>query len=119
LWEWRLGACRRPTGWPNLDKGFQAWYRINRAAEVEDLLHAAGVVDVKVYTERATHQVVGAERWWQVMGGSGYRGTLSQLTPTELRAVPDEHLAELVDLIDEDGVLSLATPVNFGIGRVA
>jgi ubiquinone/menaquinone biosynthesis C-methylase UbiE len=103
---------------PDLYKGFQAWYRISTAADLAVLLTTAGATNVTVHTEHAVHLVSGVEGWWQVMWGSGYRGTLSQLTPTELAAVHEEHMQEIQPLVDGDGRLALAVPVHFGVAQV-
>jgi len=103
---------------PDLYKGFQAWYRISTAADLAVLLTTAGATNVTVHTEHAVHLVSGVEGWWQVMWGSGYRGTLSQLTPTELTAVHEEHMQEIQPLVDGDGRLALAVPVHFGVAQV-
>jgi ubiquinone/menaquinone biosynthesis C-methylase UbiE len=103
---------------PDLYTGPPPWYRINSADALAAVLRRAGATNIAVRTERASHVVVGADGWWQVMWGSGYRGTLSRLTPDELHAVRAEHLREIQPLVAPNGDLSLSSPVHFGIATV-
>jgi hypothetical protein len=45
-----------------------------------------------------------AEEWWQIVWNSGFRGPVSQLSPEQLENFKREHLAEVGQLMTEQGI---------------
>jgi len=69
---------------PELYKGFNPWDRISDETSLRQLLIEAGAAKVEVQAETNSHQIPSPEAWWAAVLGSGYRGTIEQLT-TEQR----------------------------------
>jgi ubiquinone/menaquinone biosynthesis C-methylase UbiE len=82
---------------PDLYKGFNPWDRISDQASLLKILSEAGVESRKVIAERRVHPVGSAEDWWTIVLGSGYRGTIEQLTRPELDRVKDANLSFIRD----------------------
>ncbi|MCI0404224.1 MAG: methyltransferase domain-containing protein [Acidobacteria bacterium] len=72
---------------PELDKGFNPWDRVSDAASVRALLSAGGVERADIATERNHHPIPSPDAWWFAVLGSGYRGTIDQLTAHERERV--------------------------------
>jgi ubiquinone/menaquinone biosynthesis C-methylase UbiE len=68
---------------PDLYKGFSAWSRLAEPVAVEGLFAQAGIEAVEVTPEDYEQPIESAEDWWNIVMGSGYRGTVDQLTPPE------------------------------------
>jgi ubiquinone/menaquinone biosynthesis C-methylase UbiE len=80
---------------PDLYKGFNPWDRISTPEGLGAMLTEAGLHDVEIVAEPASHPLASPEDWWTLAMGSGYRGTLDQLEPDELQRVKQANLAEL------------------------
>ena len=65
---------------PDLYKGFNPWDRIDNPASLRKVLDEAGVASPKIIPENRLHPIKSAEDWWTIVLGSGYRGTIEQLT---------------------------------------
>jgi hypothetical protein len=48
-----------------------------------------------VTAERGTHRLLTSDDFWQIVLGSGYRGTVDALTPEQVDAVRDAVVGEL------------------------
>jgi ubiquinone/menaquinone biosynthesis C-methylase UbiE len=91
---------------PELHKAFNPWDRISTPADVRALLVAGGAGGgaeqaaasgaaqgtaprdtIDVVAEADTHSIPTPEAWWALVLGSGYRGTLDQLAPTDRERV--------------------------------
>ena len=77
---------------PDLYKGFNPWDRIGDADALRSLLVSAGVEKPEVETEEGKHSIEAAEDWWQMVLGSGYRGTIEQLDEASRERVRRENL---------------------------
>lgn len=78
---------------PDLYKGFNPWDRISDVDSVRSLLVAAGLGEVEAVAESGSQPVNSPEDWWAMVMGSGYRGTVDQLTPADRERVRRENLA--------------------------
>lgn len=87
FWE----AVRRER--PEIYKGFSAWSRLAQPGAVESLFAEAGIEAVEVTPEDHEQPIESAEDWWTILMGSGYRGTVDQLTPLERERVREACLA--------------------------
>jgi len=72
---------------PDLYKGFNPWDRIVEPASLQAMLSEAGVEDVEIVAEAGEHSIPSPEAWWAAVLGSGYRGTLDQLSPEDRERV--------------------------------
>jgi ubiquinone/menaquinone biosynthesis C-methylase UbiE len=82
---------------PELYKRFSPWDRINNPASLTQILNEAGVPSPKVTGENRLHPINSAEEWWTIVLGSGYRGTIEQITTLERERVKDANLAFIRD----------------------
>lgn len=71
----------------DLYKGFNPWDRICDPDSLKALLNEAGIDDVEAVIEPGEHEIFSAEAWWAAVLGSGYRGTIAQLDPSQLEHV--------------------------------
>jgi ubiquinone/menaquinone biosynthesis C-methylase UbiE len=86
FWE----AVRRER--PDLYKQFNPWDTITDPASLERLLTSAGVTGAHVVAEPGTHPLASPPSWWTLVMGSGYRGTIDQLTPGQRDRVRADNL---------------------------
>ena len=84
---------------PDLYKGFNPWDRIDNPAGLRKIIDEAGVGSPKIIAENRLHPIKSAEDWWTIVLGSGYRGTIEQLTLAERQKVKE---ANLVFICDEE-----------------
>jgi ubiquinone/menaquinone biosynthesis C-methylase UbiE len=82
---------------PDLYKGFNPWDRINDPAGLRKILNEAGIASPKIIAENRLHPIKSAEDWWTIVLGSGYRGTIEQLTQPERENVKEANLAFIRD----------------------
>jgi len=98
---------------PDLYKGFNPWDVITAPAALADLFSRAGVPQPEIVAESATHPVPSAEAWWALVEGSGYRGTLEQLSPD----TRDRIRASNGRFMKEEGVTEVDTNVVYAVAR--
>ena len=72
---------------PDLYKGFNPWDRISDVEAVRSLLTAAGFEKAEAVAESDHQPVNSPEDWWAMIMGSGYRGTVAQLDPSDQERV--------------------------------
>jgi ubiquinone/menaquinone biosynthesis C-methylase UbiE len=82
---------------PDLYKGFNPWDRINNPASLKKILDEAGVASPEIIAENRLHPIESADDWWTIVLGSGYRGTIEQLTQAEREKVKETNLAFIRD----------------------
>jgi ubiquinone/menaquinone biosynthesis C-methylase UbiE len=97
---------------PELYKGFNPWDRINDPAGLRKILDEGGVASPKIIAENRLHPIKSPEDWWTIVLGSGYRGTIEQLNPTERQKAKEANLAfirdEKVSAVETNVVYALA-----------
>jgi SAM-dependent methyltransferase len=79
---WRAVAERRPE----LHRSFHPWDRITEPAAVRALLSEGGVSaahEAEVVAESGGHEIRTSDDWWALVLGSGYRGTVDQLSTAD------------------------------------
>ena len=98
---------------PDLYKGFNPWDRIDDPGTLRKILHEGGVPSAKIIAESRLHPIKAAEDWWTIVLGSGYRGTIEQLTLAERQKVKKANLAfirdEKISSIETNVLYALAT----------
>ena len=77
---------------PDLYKGFNPWDRISDVDALRSLFVAAGLTEARVKAEADTQPVNSPEDWWAMVMGSGYRGTVEQLSAEDRERVRFENL---------------------------
>ncbi|HET7287439.1 MAG TPA: class I SAM-dependent methyltransferase [Pyrinomonadaceae bacterium] len=66
---------------PDLYKGFNPWDRISEVEDLRSLLAAVGFDGPEIVAESGSQPLNSPSDWWAMIMGSGYRGTIEQLTP--------------------------------------
>jgi len=98
---------------PDLYKGFNPWDRINDPAGLRKILDEGGVASPNIIAENRLHPIKSAEDWWAIVLGSGYRGTIEQLTLPERQKVKEANLAsirdEKISAVETNVLYALAT----------
>jgi SAM-dependent methyltransferase len=82
---------------PDLYKGFNPWDRIDNPESLRKILEEGGVPSPTISAENRLHPITSAEDWWIIVLGSGYRGTIEQLTEAEQETVKRANMAFITD----------------------
>jgi ubiquinone/menaquinone biosynthesis C-methylase UbiE len=98
---------------PELYKGFNPWDRIVEPAAVLALLREAGIEKADAVPEAGEHPISGPVAWWAAVLGSGYRGTLEQLSTEHRERVKSANL----QYIRESGVRAVEANVVYAVAR--
>ena len=116
-WGPRLFEPANTTFWnsvrsvrPDLYKGFNPWDRISEPGALRSLFNEAGFDDVEVVAETGSQTLESTEDWWAMILGSGYRGTVDQLSAGDRERVR----AENMDYIQRVGLRSIESNVVYG-----
>ena len=96
---------------PELHKAFNPWDRINETEALRQMLQEGGVEADAVTAENGWHPIHSPEDWWTIVLGSGYRGTVEQLTPTELATVKEVN----VTFVRDHGITKLETNALYAV----
>ncbi|HET9713192.1 MAG TPA: class I SAM-dependent methyltransferase [Pyrinomonadaceae bacterium] len=96
---------------PDLYKGFNPWDRISEVDQLRTLLNAAGLPESEIVPEADFQPVNSPDDWWAMILGSGYRGTVDQLSAAEREEVRIENF----DFIQQNSVRSLESNVVYAI----
>lgn len=94
---------------PDLYKGFNPWDRISEVDAVLRLLAGAGLTDTEAVAESDSQKVNEPEDWWAMIMGSGYRGTVEQLSPEDRERVRRANL----DFIERTSLRDLEANVIY------
>ena len=97
---------------PDLFKGFNPWDRIKDPGSLTKIFDEAGIAPPKIVLENRLHPINSAEDWWTIVLGSGYRGTIEQLTLAERQKVQDANLA----FIRDEKISAIETNVLYALG---
>lgn len=98
---------------PDLYKGFNPWDRINNPESLGKVLDEAGVASSEISTENRLHSINSADDWWAIVLGSGYRGTIEQLTHAEREKVKEANLS----FIRDGKISAVETNVLYALSR--
>ena len=96
---------------PELHKAFNPWDRINEPEALRQMLREGGVEADAVTAENGWHPIHSPEDWWTIVLGSGYRGTVEQLTPTQLATVKEASVA----FVRDHGITRLETNALYAV----
>jgi len=96
---------------PDLYKGFNPWDRICDRKSLLPLLNNSGVDHAEISEEANAHPIESPEAWWAAVLGSGYRGTIDQLSADDLQKVRDANFK----FIRESGIREVEANVVYAI----
>ena len=96
----------------DLYKGFNPWDRICEVDALRSLMESV-TIDVDVVAEADSQPIKSLDDWWAMVLGSGYRGTVDQLSPAEREQVRAENL----DFMRREAIGSVEANVIYAIGK--
>jgi len=104
---------------PDLHKAFNPWDRISSPEGLQKMFAEAGIGAPEIEHEKRLQPVSTAQDWWTIVCGSGYRGTLEQLSAQEYDVVRQNNLTEFdkggCRAIQIDALFSVATKPPDGL----
>lgn len=95
---------------PDLYRGFNPWDRISEVETLRSLMESASLAEIHVALEMDSQPINAPEDWWAMVLGTGYRGTVDQLSTSEREQVRLENL----DFIRRENVQSVEANVIYG-----
>ena len=96
---------------PDLHKAFNPWDRITGPVSLEKILNGGGAESPKIIVENRLHPILSPEDWWTIILGSGYRGTIEQLSQADRGKVREANLA----FISDERISSIQTNVLYAL----
>jgi hypothetical protein len=96
----------------DLYKGFNPWDRICEADALRALMESL-TIEVDVVAEADSQPINSPDDWWAMVLGSGYRGTVDQLSLDEREQVR----AESLEFIRREAISSVEANVIYAIGK--
>jgi ubiquinone/menaquinone biosynthesis C-methylase UbiE len=98
---------------PDLHRAFNPWDRISEPSALLELLTDSGIEHAQVLAESASHLIPSPEAWWTAVIGSGFRGTIDQLSAEDRERVR----AENFEGIRRHGISAIEANVVYAIAR--
>ena len=96
---------------PDLHKGFNPWDRIDSPASLRGIFDQARIASPNITREDRLHPINSAEDWWTIVLGSGYRGTIEQLSLAQRQKVKKANL----DFIRDEKISAVETNVLYAL----
>ncbi len=96
---------------PDLYKGFNPWDRISEINDLRSLFIGADLPEVEVVAEAGSQPINSPDDWWAMILGSGYRGTVEQLSAREQEQVRSENF----DFIRQASLEAIETNVVYAV----
>jgi hypothetical protein len=87
------------------------WDRISDPESLRHMLGKGGVDPEEVRAENRWHPLRSREDWWTIAMGSGYRGTIEQLSTAERATVREANLT----FIRDHGIIRLETNALYAV----
>lgn len=81
---------------PELYKGFNPWDRICTEQALHALLAEGGLSRIEVVAETDSQPINSPDDWWAMVLGSGYRGTVEQLTAGERERIKNANFEFII-----------------------
>ncbi|MCW8933859.1 MAG: class I SAM-dependent methyltransferase [Gammaproteobacteria bacterium] len=81
-----------------------SWKRLSTKELIQAQFEEVGITKVNVHHEPLGYQMTDAQMWWDVVWNAGYRSLLNQLTEQQQIEFKEKHIAEINQLLGEEGV---------------
>jgi len=81
-----------------------SWKRLATKELIDAQFAEVGITNVEVHHLPLGYHMTDAQMWWDVVWNAGYRGLLNQLTEDEQTGFKEKHMAEISELIGDDGL---------------
>lgn len=106
---WRAVQTRRP----DLQQLYRPWERVAEPDLLCALFSEIGAAQLDVVAEPGMHPLRSPEDWWPIVLGTGYRGTIEQMSDDDRALVKSECLEFIrksaVSSVEVNVVYALAT----------
>jgi ubiquinone/menaquinone biosynthesis C-methylase UbiE len=106
-------AVRRER--PDLYRAFAPWDIITEPEALKGPLSDARVPNPEIEAEDGSHVLASPDAWWSLVMGSGYRGTIDQLTEEARERVREDNLR----FVASKGITAIEANVIYAIARKA
>ena len=83
--------------------------------QCKELLEQAGLVRMQIVSKPMGYYLSGAEQWWEIIRNAAFRGFVDKLSAAEQTRFREEHLEDVMKLMDHKG-LWLNTETHFCLG---
>lgn len=81
-----------------------SWKRIGTEEKSTALYASANLGDVRVVRKNLGYYLSSADEWWDVIWYAGFRGLVNQLSPQNLEKFKHDHLDEIQQLANNEGI---------------
>jgi ubiquinone/menaquinone biosynthesis C-methylase UbiE len=78
---------------PDLERGFNPWDDLVSVEQLLDLYASSGIESPRAELVEATQELRSQDEWWDVVMGTGFRGTVEELGPADAAEVRRANLA--------------------------
>ncbi|MEN8136025.1 MAG: class I SAM-dependent methyltransferase [Thermodesulfobacteriota bacterium] len=93
------------------------WKRVATTKKCTSLFEEAGLKNVAVDRVDSGYALNSPEEWWQIVWNGGFRGLVAQLDEEDLARFRKEHLAEISDLANGDGI-RIEMGIIYSVGTI-
>ena len=80
---------------PDLYRGFNPWDTLTTPGTLDALLDGASIAGAEIVAESATHPLATPSAAWALVMGTGYRGTVEELTHVDRARVQAHYLRDV------------------------
>jgi ubiquinone/menaquinone biosynthesis C-methylase UbiE len=81
-----------------------SWKRLDSPDKINELLSNSGFQDINIQSKQMGYFLKDSLEWWDILLNSGYRGLLNQLSTKDLAQFKNDHLQEVDNFADEEGI---------------
>lgn len=98
---------------PDLVPSHRPWHRLVMPSALEALLLDGGAENITVVSEKGEQELYDPDAWWQMVLGSGLRGTVEAMGPQ----LADQVRRQNQEIIIEKGIDAVTTNVIYGVAQ--
>ena len=95
----------------------RSWKRVDDEKKLKSLFDSADLNEFQVERHKIDYSLDNIEQWWDIVWFAGFRGLLGQLDATSLERFRQEHLDEVANLTDGNGLLHLPIDTLYASGE--
>ncbi|UCG79257.1 MAG: methyltransferase domain-containing protein [Nitrospirota bacterium] len=81
-----------------------SWKRISSVEQCKELFGSSGLADIECQKVDAGYYLDDADDWWHIIWNGGFRGLVNKLSDDDRERFRVEHLEEIDDLSDGEGI---------------
>ena len=80
---------------PDLVRGFNPWDDLVSVDQLVELYASSGIGNARAELVEAAQELRSADKWWDVVMGTGFRGTVEELDPADAAEVRRANLSAM------------------------